>query len=618
MLKPNIKKMLLLEEQPENIRKLTDYLRGCHKRSRGVMSKHYKKWDRNLAVYRGEHIMSESDYDAAAAGEPQRSVIPLSYAQVQSFTAFGFMLYTQNPEFYEFTPSGAEDFRLKEVVEAVLARDLRANQHQTRLYQFFLDMARMGVAPLKHWWTVDTQHVDMVTPEASTLSDLGVLEGAKLTSEQLTKFEGNRLINVSPYKFLPDARLPLTRWNEGQFVADEDEWHITNIKELEKAGRAAGTQFVRKMSKGDFEARGESRLPQIVAGFDESGSDSTDFMVSRIEGNAWLIPAKYGLGPEEHKVLFSYLFANDRLIYIGHSGYLHDSFNYELAQWSPDQESTVSSALSDTVHALQDMITFLYNSRTESVRRSLEEHLIVHPMYVDMSALESRSRIVQLTKNAPLTDIRQLVQQLDIKDSTTTHFADADLLRSTMQFVTGVNDNAMGQYSGGRRSATEARSANAGSASRIRIPCQLAFQSAWAPAGIKMLSNHRQGISFETFVKIVGQKNADLFEQFAPASPSELVGNEDFFTFDATMQSEKGFLAQSLQELVVTMMNNSEVAAAQGFNFEKAISEIQYLRGVKNAARLFTKPASGTFGAGSQGPPDVPGLSGLPAGEGSV
>jgi hypothetical protein len=330
-------------------------------------------------------------------------------------------------------------------------------------------------------------------------------------------------------------------------------------------------------------------------------------MCSRVEGQAWLDVEKYEL-PGSGRRLYSYILANDRLISLIESEYLHGEYNYSLAQFSPDQESKLNACLQDTIHALQDTITFLYNSRIESVRRSLDNHIVVHPMYIDMAALESRSPIIQLAKNAPLGDMRQVVQQLETKDVTGSHFNDAELLRSTMQFVTGVNDNAMGQYSGGRRSATEARSANAGSASRMKIIHQMAWQCAWAPLGKMMLSNHRQGISEETFRKVLGESNMPLFSLFAPSDPSVLVGNEDFFVFDTTLVSEKGFLAQSLQELVIAMMNSPELAAAQGFDLQKAVLEIQHLRGIQNATRFFNPPAAGGIAGFGQG-------AGVPVGQ---
>lgn len=605
---PKIKELLEEETLPENLLKLSAWLNDNHKRSRGVMSKRYKQWDRNISTYRGEFTPEEQDYNAQNANEPDRAVVPLSYAQINTFTSFGFLLLTQNQNFYNYAASGDEDYPLKEIIEQILQRDLKANKLNSLLYQFLLDLPRCGIAPLKHWWTVDTATVDVVTPESEALARLGYVSGETLTSMEAIRYEGNRVANISPYKFLPDCRQPLSKWSEGQFVADEDEIHITNLKRMERMGIVAGTQHVQRMTKETMSARGNARLPNLAKELAGSSSqDASDFMVARTEGNAWIVPAEYGLGPEGYPVLWTYMFANDRLVRLERQGYLHSSFNYELAQFSNDQEATMNECLSDTIHALQNMITWLYNSRMESVRRSLDSHLIVHPMYVDIASLESRSPIVYLTKNAPVNDIRQIVHQLDVRDTTTGHFSDADILRSTMQFVTGVNENAMGQYAQGRRSATEARAVTAGASSRMKVIVTCAFEQAFEPMGAKLLSNSRQGLSEESFVKIVGESKRSLYPLYAPSDPLALIGNEDFFVMDTTLAAEKGYIAQSLQELIITMINNPELAMTSGFDLEKAVKEIQYLRGVTHATRFFTKsPVQMGLGA-TPGGAQVPG-----------
>ena len=599
------------ERQDEKIVQLTEDLKRMLKNSRDTMGKQYPKWDRNIGVYRGKLLPDAEDYEARATGEPEKSIIPLSYAQVQTFVAFGFLLLTQNKRFYEISGTGDEDFDFVELVEKGLARDLLHNQWNAKLYQFLLDLARCSIAPLKHWWTVDTQSVKIDLPEELANSPMGALLGeTKSTRIDAIKYEGNRIQNVKPKNFLPDTRKSLTEWESGQFVADEDCWHITNVKELERKGLAFGVKHVSQMTKESWAARGKSALSSLEDSIGKA-KDESDYMVALTEGNVRLIPAKYDLGPEDFPILYTFRLANDRLISLEESNTLHDSFNYCLAQFSHDNEAKLNEGLSDTIHALQDTITWLYNSRVSSVRNSMDRHLVVNPTHIDTASLEARSPIIYTRKNAPLVDLRSLVHQLDIRDTTTGHFQDADNLMKTMQFVTGVNENAMGQVSGGRRSATENRAANAGAASRMKVILSCAWDTALGPLGRKLSLNQRQGFSPETFRKIFGEdeKTLGLFERFCPSNPLDLVGNEDFFVFDSTLNSEKGFLAQSLQELVVAVVSNPEFAMTSGFDLQKAMEEIQTLRGLSNVTRFFKTPAIPP-GMGPGGAPLPPGSAG--------
>ena len=608
MLEDSIKARLKQKDLDPGMLKLQEEFRKLLKRSRGGISKSYTKWDRNIAVYRGNRLRDEKDLQAADANEPEKFVVPLSYAQVQTFASFGFMLLKQNETFYEMAASGAEDEDISDLIERGLERDLVHNQWNAKLYQWLLDMARTGCAPIKHWWTVDTQQVKVATP--MSIDDMGIFTSAAEQEIEAISYEGNRVRNISPYRIRPDMRMPLTRWQEGTFIGDEDEWHITNVKALELKNIVSGTEWVRPLEKNSYKEQQYDRFSLVESGFAQR-LDESDFMCIYCEGNAMLVPQKYGLGRENYPVMFTFRIANERLVGIERTAALHGGWNYDIGQFSADSEAKLNECLSDTVHFLQETVTWLYNSRIESVRRTLDSHMVVHPAYVDVASLESRSPIVYLTKNAPVNDIRALVHQLDIRDTTTNHFGDADTLLRTMQFVTGVNENAMGQYATGRRSATENRAANSSAAARMKMILSVAWDSCLGPLGKKLMINQRQGFSFQTYQKVFGksEKVAALWPVFAPEDPRELVGCEDFLVFDSTMNSEKGFVAQSLQELISVMISNPEMAMASGFDLEKAVETIQKLRGVRNVDRFFTRPtAMGNPGAGT--PP--PGVGNVP------
>ncbi|HEU0047083.1 MAG TPA: hypothetical protein VFQ43_05700, partial [Nitrososphaera sp.] len=76
-------------------------------------------------------------------------------------------------------------------------------------------------------------------------------------------------------------------------------------------------------------------------------------------------------------------------------------------------------------------------------------------------------------------------------------------------------------------------------------------------------------------------------------TPEEVIMADDYFTFDSTLSSEKGFMAQSLQDLLGIIMQSDPVAAAkvgQQINPAKIVDEIQYLRGTGNIKRFRYSP----------------------------
>jgi hypothetical protein len=89
------------------------------------------------------------------------------------------------------------------------------------------------------------------------------------------------------------------------------------------------------------------------------------------------------------------------------------------------------------------------------------------------------------------------------------------------------------------------------------------------------------------------QEMAERYNAFK-GDPQEVVRGADYFTFDSTLQSEKGFMAQSLQDLLAAILQSDPTAAARltrEVDPAKIVEEIQYLRGSGNIKRFRYTPA---------------------------
>lgn len=585
------------EEQDEQLVKLKDKVRKLVKMSRSEMSKRYDRWDMQADVYRGIKQLDEEDLRAAEMNEPEKMIVPMSFAQVQTFVAFVFLLYTQKNTFYEFVATGAEDEDLTRDSEQLLERDLRNNQWLCILYQLLIDVARFGIAVTKHWWAEETQMVPVsAAPTAVSMFDgMTLLAGEQVETngyEEVTKYEGNRVVAVSPYNFFPDTRFPLTQWKKGSFVADESEWHITQLLEWERQGIAHGVKHINPMAKEHFKKRGETRLASMQAYIEsDKEMDRKDMVVCVTECQILIVPKDYGVGEEDFMMKYVVRVANDdRIISCEPLGYVHDDWTFDMGMFSPDMHQQLGDSLTDVIFALQDVVSYLINARLMSVRKGLENQLIVDPTAVDMTTVENRSPWIVMKKGSPRLGVDKFIRQLNYQDNTGSHFSDAQMLMSIMQVVTGVNENAMGQFHGGRRSATEAKAVNSGAAARMKVTAQVLWEQLFSPLGRKLHTNQRQGVSEETYRKVRGPEALARYSLFAPEDIRELVGLEDHFVFDGTLSSEKGFVAQSLQELAMTMMSNPEVMQILPLDLGKLLEEIFTLRGINNVSRFKLAP----------------------------
>jgi hypothetical protein len=570
------------------------------KMSRSKISTSYDDWDTQNDVFRGNRYLDSEDVKQARRGKPTKMVVPNTFAQVMTFTSFLFLMFNQNKTFFELVPSGQEDYGEKEQdIERILERDLRKNQWNKLLFQHLLDVGRFGPAILETGWTRKTARLYVPTaPQVINYENVQVDMHGGSEWRDFVKYEGNIVRCVSPYRFFPDMRFPLTDFQKGEFCGAEEEYSMSLLRDLEVAGEVAGVDHIGPLPNDWATKRGGPT--RSVMTFDKSASNFLPGpSTSQSEGTVlvtkmqiWLVPNQFEvspgkkLGPEEFRVLYHLWYANDnRVIRAEPCGWWHNEFGWSISQFTPDMHQTVNLGLADLIYRLQDVISWHINARITDVRRNMRGRLIIDPTGVEDSSIDGDGDIY-LRAGAGKSGVDRWVKQLQMSDTTTGHMVDAELLGKIMEVVTGVNGNAMGQYNSGRRSAQEARTVASGAAGRMKLHGHLIWDTGIAPTGRQMMSNSRQALSFESFQKAIS-KDADQarYEQFK-GTPEEVITGDDYFTFDSTLASEKGFIAQSLQELLVAIIANPLAAQQLDLDPRAMMNEIQELRGAGPMTRF--------------------------------
>jgi hypothetical protein len=599
MMDQSVIKELRQETQSDFHRQVLKDCRNLVDMSRKSMSTYYDRWDKNQEVFKGVRMLDKEDQAAIERKEPEKMVVPMAYAQAMTFVSFSYALYTQRERFFELVGVSAEDHKAARLGEAFLSRDLEFNKFNTQLFQFLLDVARFSMGVFKVCWVRKLQRIKEEV-QAPVQEFQGVqLPGVTAVQEvEKTKFLGNEILVVSPYRFFPDTRLPLSRFQEGEFVASETEYTFVALKQLEKEGVVVGVDHVKPMGRDDLKRRQGSRFSQNVETAPDvlavRGSGQSKGTVLVTEVQRVIIPKDYmvdgrPLGPEDYPVKYLVWYANDsRVIRVEPLSYLHDEFTYTVAQFTPDQHELLNLSLMDTIDSLQSVITWFINSRITSVRKVISNYLIVDPEGVEMQDLKNRNPVIRLKPIASSRGgVDKYIKQLAVSDVTANHLGDVKFLQDIVQLVTGISENLMGQFHQGRRSATEARNVNVGAAARLKMIASLVHEGALKPLAVQMLSNLRDGLDEETVVRVVGlDRAAESGAEFVKASKGDLVGSYDFEVFDGTLPSEKGVTAQALQEVLGALMSNPSAAIALQIDPRAMLLEMLELRGVRNPERF--------------------------------
>jgi len=614
---PEIIEMLEEEEHPENIQNLLEEVVGAVNHARTFISRSYTQWDKALETYKRKRVVDANDARAKQKGEPGKMVVPLTYAQCNTLVTFLFISLTSKDSVFELDATGDEDYAIRDVAQAVLDREVRQTGYHMRLVEALLDMVRFSMGILKTSWDYESIFVSTAPTEQDVSfifdpTDLTVPVDQESEEEEVILREGCRIDNISPYHFIYDTRVPLPRWKEGRFAADEQSVNLKDLKRLDKQGMLAGTKYIKDFDREIWTARGgkdTTRLEGVEPANFVGKQAKGDRMVARTCVQYKLIPSEHGLGDSEDEEIWVITIANDsRVIGLQPLNSPVNEFQYDLLLLLPDQHAELHDSLCKLIDPIQEVITWLINARVASVRRNIDGRLVVDQQHVDMSTLNTSSPFILLKKSAPRMGTSRFIEQLRTTDPTASHFNDSEALIRILYMVSGVNENSMGAFAPGRRSATENRTANAGASARMKLIGASCWYGGLASLGRKLLLSCRQDMSYKTFSKIVGESKAQQFyDLFHPANPYELYSSEDFFTYDATVESERNYVAQSLQELFLGLVSNPEVAASMGLDLPAMLKEIYALRGVKNLSRFELK------GQQAPGQPLAPPAAQVPA-----
>lgn len=601
------------------------------KLSRTEMTKHYPDWDRHDAIYRGERPADDSDVKAAQRKEPMKMIVPLTYQQVQTFVAFCYQVYTQRDTIYELSGVSPADEVAAKVGQSLLERDIDYNRFRSeKLTQLLTDIGRFGVGITKHSWAHETVPIVDQVPDPNFQQTPGMPPTQPPMITQVTdatKFMGNKIIVVNPYRFFPDPRIPLTRFREGEFCGDEIEYGRGELEDMEKAGVCAGIEYVPAFRQEDLDGR---RL--IWIGKDPMlmyNNVPRFILVSELQMR--INPSKFEFSPGkflnpaiDREVKCLVWVANDsRIIRLEEMGYAHDEFTYDCAQFANDQIRFINFGLAEVLGPLQDTITWFINARVTSVRKVISNQLVVDPSGIEIKDLQDRNPVIRLKKSMVGTGVDRYITQLKVQDVTQGHLNDVNFLSNYARESTGITENLMGQFASGRRSSQEAKTVASNAAARLMLTAHGVWDSCLLPMGKKMLSNLRQGLDVPTLIKEIGPSAmmpmpvpglAQGAIGFKQVTKQDLAGNYDFLIFDGTLPSQRGQTAMALQELLVGMLKEPQMIPLLGLDPKLLTFEVLDLRGVRNVQRFLLTPDRLAQLTAMAGQPNNGGTPGAPQG----
>ena len=199
-------------------RELADRIWERANESHTELSRRFDSWreiDEVLTVYIQQDD-EEKDIKDADRRRPTSIVFPYTYAMLEALMTYMTMALMQEPMFqYE----GVDD---RDTVGAMLLEQV-INMHVIKskiplaLHTIIRDSFAYGVGIGVPGWTVERGKVP-IRSEIRTLSDVGEDVQEVLSFRDDVVYEGNTLMNVDPYMYLPDPSVSSDKIQDGEFV----------------------------------------------------------------------------------------------------------------------------------------------------------------------------------------------------------------------------------------------------------------------------------------------------------------------------------------------------------------------------------------------------------------
>lgn len=591
------------------------------------MSKFYSRWRTNeiaLQAYINLPDYAEQVKFMNDKGKPPRVVeiqVPYIFAAVHTMVTY--MMHTfggRKPVFQlaTYKKEWTDNARAMEMVLQYNADHTRLLRH---LYQWFWHGFTYGVGILRTNWK-DERAVRTKWVDVPRFNFLGMNIGGKKmpVRENSLIYSGNDVACIDPYMFFPDPRVPMHEVNKrGEFVFWRSYQGHHQLKTAEFNGTYMYVDSAKKklpLSRWTTDGSESERALRAdgdgIAGY-MNGDNRLENFYQVDQGTVTLIPKQWKLGESTRpeKWLFTIL-NKDQIIQAEPLEADHDMHPVSVIEPYSTGPSFGAIGAVDVLKPIQDLMSWLINSHMENVRTVMNNMLVVDPQAIELQDLKEpgAGKIIRLKMAAYGRDVRSAVNQLAVDDVTRGHLADLQLMLQMGHMFLGINENLMGQQdSGGRKTATEVRTAGESGASRMASLARIISAQGVVDLVTQMVVNIQQRVDEEFLGHLIGQMSQ---EANVKITPDRLSGDFHYPIHDGTLPLDRVALMEVWKELAMSIAQDPELR--QTFSLPRIVEYIAELGGARNIDQFklqVMQPGQGP----SPGAQPIPMQPGVPGGQ---
>lgn len=584
----------LLAPKSEHHARVLKHLLDRLNHSERTMSKFYGRW--NCNERRVQAYINLPDYEKVLkemsdkSQPPQLVSITVPYSFATLWTIVTYLVHTfcgQKPIF-QVSTYNAENVQNAQMMETVLQYNADHSRLIAAFFQWFVDDGIYGLGVLRTLFKQEkAQRTVWTSQSPGGVIMPGMPAQAMRQRVQKVVYEGNEVVNVDPFMFFPDPRVPMKEVNRrGEYVFWRSFEGKHTMLRAEQNGELKWVRDAGELPVGRDEAGGNSDRNLISSGDsspgDPSSRDSRATPYYQVDqGTVEIVPKELGLGEDEYpqKWIFTILNKN-QIVQAEPFDYDHGRHPVAVIESLTFGYGFGQAGIVDMLGPIQDSLSWFVNSQIYNVRSAINNMFVVDPSMVEMQDLKDPGpgKYIRLKRSAYGQDVRTVLQQLQVQDVTKEHMQNMELFMRMGDALAAVNDNLKGiQEAGGRKTATEVRTAGEAGASRLAAKARYISSQGMVDLAEQMALNLQQFMTMSFYLQIVGMEG---LQKPIPISPEMVAGDYYFPVHDGTLPIDKVALIDVWKEVWMAVISNP--AMQQQYDAMGIFEYLAQLAGAKN------------------------------------
>lgn len=579
----------------------------------------WRKAEERIIAYVPQNALDSKRSTRRDNGKPQYTTLqlPYTYALVMSAHTYLTSVFFARAPVHQFAGRHGEAEQQIQAVEALIDYQVGVGGALGPYYIWLYDGLKYGLGVTGEYWCKEEIQLSSITVDPQS--------GKKvLTTRRGIGFEGNKIYNVSPFDFLPDPRVPVGKFQSGEYcgarrriswndiIRRKAQGYYTNV---EKLRTQVGTSDPQQDSYSAL-----NRPDSSPSGYGNIGKHPA--IVEVYEVYIELIPSEWSLGESNFPEKWVFTITKDFSLVIGAEpyGHMHNKFPFNVLETEIEAYGLFNRGVPEIIEPLQDTMDWLVNSHFYNVRAVLNNLFIADPTKVVMKDLENGEPggIIRLKPEAYGSDLRTFFQQIPMQDITQSHINDVGLIQAFGERALGVNDQIMGALAGGgRKTATEVRTSTGFGVNRLKTITEYISATSFSEHAQKLIANSQQFYTGEKKFRIVGSLGIEAGSKFVNVTPEDIMGQYDMVPVDGVLPVDRMAQANLWKEILLNVGRVPQIMMQ--YDIGRIFAWMASIAGLKNINQFKVQvlppgagptpgavPLSAAMLPGSQPPPRMP------------